>query len=248
MTRPGQPLPLRQPKIYPPIGVLPLVLWDARVGVAVSGSDVLSWTDQMRNLVVSPPSTAARPTYVVDGSNFRGRKVVTFDGVDDSLQNINFPTPLFAAGTRPHWFYVFRRRVLGGGTGQRIFVVMDEPPNVTGPIALVGWGAEPESLGHYYYPKPIELNSTTPLNLAVHFQESWIDGTGTWASRDGGTPTGVANADGVATAMQSIFMANDRALEFCPLNLAALGCYGSALTLPQRAGLRAWAQSYWGTP
>ena len=230
----------------PPIGVTPLVLWDARGGVAAAGGLVDSWTDQIRGVVLTPPGAAGKPAFSADGTNFFGRPVVRFDGVDDQLRVINAPPPpLWTAGSRPHWFYVYRAQGGAIASQRSLWIGLDEPPTSAAPFVFCP--ASADTINHAFFPGQ-QLVDPTPIGQIPHLQEFWITGAGTFASRDGATPVTTADASPVSVDVKSLYVGSDHTGNFVTMTLAALGCYPAALTAPQRAALAAYYQAQWDAP
>jgi hypothetical protein len=226
----------------PPIGVTPLVLWDARGGVAQSGGMVDGWTDQMRGLVFTPPSGGARPAYGADGTYFLGRNVIKFDGVDDQLRVIGVSPAILPVGARPHWFYVFRTQVPTANQ-RSLWILLDDPATAATPMAYTA--ASSDALVHQFFPGQI-VTDPLPLGTGPHLQEFWLTPSGTFAARDGAAPVSTAQGDPTTVETETIYVGSDHTGNFTAMSLAAIGCYSTALTTQQRADLLAYYRNAWG--
>jgi len=230
-----------------PGGILPLVLWDARVGVGLNGGAVTTWTDQIRALTLSDNGATTRPAYAADGGNFMSQPVIQFDGVNDTLQNVGFAPLLFVDGTLPlTWFYVCRLRT-NIASEQAMWSCVDNPVSETSPIAArqAGTGL----LTHWWFPSGITAGNPDP-GTVVHMITAAVDVAGVARDTVDGVATGnnLPSTSARGTNAASVYVGNDRLASFATLSIAALGCYATELTAPQLAALRAYYQATWGAP
>jgi len=223
----------------PPIGATPLVLWDARAGVETVGSVVSSWVDTVRGLPLYDNGSTTRPAYGPDYNYFGGQSVVQFDGVNDTLQAVNF-APVFAASARPHFFVVFRYR---GALGH-LFSALDNPVAYAVPRMYRTAGLLLEASG-----AGAATNVGDPF-AAEHVLEYFITAAGTVKhALDGVDVTGGSSAS-MLGAFQTLYLGNDRgqAGSFGAVSIAAIGCYAAELTAQQRIDLRAYYAAAFPAP
>lgn len=116
----------------PPLPASAVEYWHSEKGITLVGSEVSVWTGQLRAVALVPfNGSTARPTYVVDGTNFKGRSVVRSTRVGGRFMHSGtLGTPLALAGTKPHC-YVIARQYSSDGNGQCCLMVSDVSPNHT---------------------------------------------------------------------------------------------------------------------
>jgi len=97
--------------------------WTAKRGIIRTGDVIDSWTSQEgSSFVMDSPSGAAKPTMVADVGVF-DREVVTYDGVDDVIENLPADTPSIsiAADTPLFIFLVMKYPTAESSSGSRIY-------------------------------------------------------------------------------------------------------------------------------
>lgn len=101
-------------------------LWHSQLGVALDTGEVQSWTDQVLGFTQTAPSSVTRPTYVADGTNFRGLPVIGIqDAADKRLALTPTPSILIPTGSRP-WLCVVGRIAAFPAAGSKwLFRIID---------------------------------------------------------------------------------------------------------------------------
>ena len=93
-----------------------VAMWDARLGVTLVGGEVDAWRDQIAGIALNAPSASERPTYLVDGTNFRGRPVVGIvDATSKRVATLSAPS-LIPLGSKPELLVVGRLVSLPSGS------------------------------------------------------------------------------------------------------------------------------------
>ncbi len=96
-------------------------LFHAEFGVETNLSGrVLAWTSCLNSLRMTPASSGARPTFAVDGSNFRGKPVVQCTAAGTGLYGDLSPSDAFISGFYPWVCSVYRLRAVPGTDGDYI--------------------------------------------------------------------------------------------------------------------------------
>lgn len=95
-------------------------LWDARYGIALSGSEITGWTGRQQGIVLAPPAAINRPTYEADGANFFGRPVVKFTAANSQCLIARHSTNLCAPAGVGALAACWRTHITGTGAYQNI--------------------------------------------------------------------------------------------------------------------------------
>lgn len=226
--------------LIPPIGVAPLVLWDARFGVTLTVGAVSKWTDIMRGLPLTDAGTTTRPLYGPDYNYFGGANVVQFDGVNDVLRNTAISPAVTAAGTRPHWFVVFRFR----GASGCLFIAVDSPvTNAMPSMIRTATGVLQSDAGG---------NVITGADTfgAQHVGECFMS-TAAGVLTLGSDGIDVTSGTGrtMPNAVAKLYVGTYDSLSFpAAASIAAIGCYAAELTAQQRIDLRAYYAAVFPAP
>jgi hypothetical protein len=240
VSRPGQPLILSTTarRYVPPIGVTPLVLWDAQTGITQAAGVVSGWADVIRGVALSDNGSTTRPAYSVDSTFFLGRSVVMFDGVNDTLQNLAISPPVSPASSRPYWFCVFRYRA-----GNGVLFEATDTGNTTALPQIIRTTTLQRA---GYAPTVVASDPGTSVHLCEEFLSA-AAGTVTFAV-DGGTDLTGATSKTDAVATGRLFLGNYLGTGYAQVSIAAIGSYSAELTAAQRRSLRLYYASAWGSP
>lgn len=225
-----------------PSGPPPLEAWDAQHGVSLVSGLVDSWTGLIRGVRASAPSAAKRPAYGVDGANFKGLPVLQFDGIDDTLTNLNINPALYLDST-PHVLSVFRSRV----TTHTDCIVQFS--NTAQDVLNIIYRYNNNAVRAWWLAESALLTASPVVNQAVTLADSFANSSGELTVRvDNGTPTadtGVVSTTGPA---DRLFFGSERNnADFSSANLAAVLVYPTALTAQQYATVLAFYQARYGT-
>lgn len=208
--------------------------WDSGVGVSTGSS----WTSVARGIVIG--GGAPHQTVAADGTNFRGKNVAIYNGVDQVLQNSNISPALLLAGTRPHMWMVGRSAAATGGA--KIVMLADVSVNSGVEIALGASGIDGR------------INNTAVATLAAgvtspHFLELFFDNSGVLTFASDGTTLGTTGTGQTLGANQAYMTIGGRfGTTYAPAILAQFGYLNAPLTAAQRGVLRAMMQESWNVP
>jgi hypothetical protein len=162
--------------------------WHQAQGMSVSAG----WADVVSGRVAPLTGGGAAPTYAVDSTNFRGKKVVQLTAGGKYLQTA--ASTMIAAGARPYVFAVHRLRASASWADMWAL-------NSTDDMSLYVAGSGGNVTAQFKHPAEVSANGGAQDTL-VHYDEAWLDGSVGRLRRDG--------VDSVVTATGSIAPAIDR--------------------------------------
>jgi hypothetical protein len=215
-----------------------VAFWDAAEGLALSGSNVVSWTDRIGDNVSTPTGAGAAPTYGADGSNFKSRPVVQFAS---SAQYMAAPTVgLVAAGGRPLTFAAFRFRTVAGFYPYVVNIPTDRQVSY-----CLGVGG---AFTTQFASSTATVQIAGPVQDAVQHQfQAWLDGTNGNMTLDG-TTFSAANAGVLTAAVDAIEFSTGAPSSGSTAGPVSLACVGVCTVAPspsQRAALSALLSSFY---
>lgn len=200
-----------------------------------------AWVDQILGLSLTGTGT---PTRAVDGTNFRARPVISFNGTSQGYSG-GSGNIIAATATRPY-AYLIMRQIAGNASAAKVLQTHDNPVatetfglgDTTGAVTTMNGRIESQSFGSFALPQ-----------AAQSFWELYLDPTGVRVVAKDGTPS--TNGTGISTsaAIQTVSIgAVINALQWCQCIVAEVGIATADPGAIARTALRTYAQAAWGTP
>lgn len=241
--RPGAPIAHATPgRTYLRVlGTFGITLRHSMQGIASSGGNVVSWTDQVSALTEPAPGVSQRPPYAADGSNFGGKTAVNAANSGPKFLRATGLSGLPAVGTRPYIFGAFRCRTVPGAGAFPAFSAIGT--SAGGEVTPQQNGQTGKTTANYSGVVVAGPNN----DAAMHWLDIYADGTNVYLVVDGtvySTPSNVslANTCDRSSTGQGTSSAADSLLHgdiTCVLKGTALG----GLSSGDRASLRALARA-----